>query len=316
MNVGVLAPWAATNNLGDYVIGDACVSALWDHGITVSEAYPTHIRPPLRHLRRAVRCHRLILAGTNALDARMESNLRFWVTPDLAACYRHKVILMGVGWGTYNTRITKYSRWVIAQLLDPDALHSVRDSFTGRVLTALGYRVEVTGCPSTWEVKQAAPALEPQGGAIATLTHSNRGASQRDSQWLAQLADLFGDWAVQPMEFRDVAYARDLAVPASRILPVSLQAFNRRLSAGPVTVVGTRLHAGIRALQFGRPAVIIAIDNRAREMAADFRLPVVEPDADLSVRRWLQEERTPGPVLNQGQAASVQRFLDSLAAAR
>lgn len=315
MKVGVLAPWAATNNLGDYVIGDACVSALWDHGIAVSEAYPTHIRPPLRHLRRAVRRQHLVLAGTNALDARMESNLRFWVTPDLAACYRHKVILMGVGWGTYNTRITKYSRWVIEQLLDPEALHSVRDSFTGRVLSALGYRVEVTGCPSTWGLHLPGPDPERPSRAIATFTHSNRPDPRRDSQWLAELADLFDEWSVQPMEFSDVAYALELGVPASRILPVSLQSFNHHLSTSPVTVVGTRLHAGIRALQFGRQAVIIAIDNRAREMAADFRLPVVEPDAGISVQRWLDEDRAPGPILDEGQEAAVERFLAALAAA-
>jgi polysaccharide pyruvyl transferase WcaK-like protein len=42
-----------------------------------------------------------------------------------------------------------------------------------------------------------------------------------------------------------------------------------------VDCVGTRLHAGIRALQRKRRAIILGVDNRAEEMGHDFDLPVV-----------------------------------------
>ena len=41
------------------------------------------------------------------------------------------------------------------------------------------------------------------------------------------------------------------------------------------TTSGNRLHAGLRALQHGRRTIIVEIDNRAREMGADFGLPTV-----------------------------------------
>jgi hypothetical protein len=43
-----------------------------------------------------------------------------------------------------------------------------------------------------------------------------------------------------------------------------------------IDYIGTRLHAGIRAMQFKRRAVIIGVDNRAIEKKIDFNLTVVD----------------------------------------
>lgn len=42
--------------------------------------------------------------------------------------------------------------------------------------------------------------------------------------------------------------------------------------------VGTRLHAGIWCLKKGIRTMIIAVDNRARQIGADTGLPVIERD--------------------------------------
>jgi hypothetical protein len=44
------------------------------------------------------------------------------------------------------------------------------------------------------------------------------------------------------------------------------------LSHADVDYVGTRLHAGIRALQHGRRSLVIGVDNRAAEKHRDFNL--------------------------------------------
>ena len=51
------------------------------------------------------------------------------------------------------------------------------------------------------------------------------------------------------------------------------------LEAGDLDYVGLRLHGGIRAMQCGRRAIILEVDNRAREMGKDFALPTVERGA-------------------------------------
>jgi polysaccharide pyruvyl transferase WcaK-like protein len=48
------------------------------------------------------------------------------------------------------------------------------------------------------------------------------------------------------------------------------------LESKDIDYVGTRLHAGIRALQKGRRALIISVDNRATEIGRDTHLPIVE----------------------------------------
>ena len=42
--------------------------------------------------------------------------------------------------------------------------------------------------------------------------------------------------------------------------------------------IGTRLHAGIRALQKFRRTIILGIDNRATEKSKDFNLKVLQRD--------------------------------------
>jgi polysaccharide pyruvyl transferase WcaK-like protein len=81
-----------------------------------------------------------------------------------------------------------------------------------------------------------------------------------------------------PQGAADLAYISALADGSSNmvLLPPSLQAFDALLaSQGSLDYVGTRLHAGIRALQHRRRTTIIAIDNRATEMGKDFGLPVI-----------------------------------------
>ena len=56
-------------------------------------------------------------------------------------------------------------------------------------------------------------------------------------------------------------------------------AYDRLLREAPsLDYVGNRLHGGIRALQHGRRAIIVEIDNRAQEMGRDFNLPTVARD--------------------------------------
>lgn len=43
-----------------------------------------------------------------------------------------------------------------------------------------------------------------------------------------------------------------------------------------IDYVGTRLRAGIHALNYQKRSLIIAIDNRAKELAKDTNLPVIE----------------------------------------
>ena len=76
-----------------------------------------------------------------------------------------------------------------------------------------------------------------------------------------------------PQGSGDIDYFAHLKCKAEVIAP-SLKAFDSVLADEPsIDYIGTRLHAGIRALQHKRRAIIIGVDNRAAEMSKDINLP-------------------------------------------
>ena len=61
-----------------------------------------------------------------------------------------------------------------------------------------------------------------------------------------------------------------------QIIPHNLKSYDSLLENDEVDFIGTRLHAGIRAIQFKQRSIIIGIDNRALEMGKDFNIPVLK----------------------------------------
>ena len=60
-----------------------------------------------------------------------------------------------------------------------------------------------------------------------------------------------------------------------------LPSFDAILEQPDLDYVGTRLHAGIRALNKGHRSLIVSIDNRAECIHADTGLPII-PRKDIS----------------------------------
>ena len=57
----------------------------------------------------------------------------------------------------------------------------------------------------------------------------------------------------------------------------SLEGFDLLLkSKEDIEYIGTRLHAGIRALSFKRKSLIVGIDNRSKEISKDINLPMID----------------------------------------
>jgi hypothetical protein len=67
----------------------------------------------------------------------------------------------------------------------------------------------------------------------------------------------------------------------------SLQALDEILTID-IDYLGTRLHAGIRALQNKKRTLILAVDNRAIEISKDTNLPVVPRNDWESITSWIE----------------------------
>ena len=268
----------ASTNLGDAIIMEAVraeLAPLLEGALVTTVASHERLGPKGRALLRAADL--VIAGGTNLIGSHM--GLRsVWRLVPRDAFLDMRVVLMGVGWYQFQRPPDLYTRWLLQRVLHRTALHSVRDGYTAQKLAQLGVRASVnTGCPTLWRLTPEGTAAIPvqRGTAVVTTVNTympDRAADQAMIDVLrARYRTLYG-WA-QTAE--DHAYLKALA-PEAILVPPSLEAFDALLASTPgLDYVGNRLHGGIRALQHGRRAIIIEIDNRAAEMGRDFHLPTV-----------------------------------------
>lgn len=111
---------------------------------------------------------------------------------------------------------------------------------------------------------------------VCTITDYCRDP-ERDKKMLEILCDNYEEVHFWIQGRNDFEYLEALGfVEKVKIISSTLEAYDEVVSQDDLDYVGTRLHAGIRALSAGHRSVIVAIDNRARCIARDTRLKIVE----------------------------------------
>lgn len=273
-----------TDNLGDYIIMHYCNKIL-------DEMFPdhksvhigTHLMPTGEQEQTVKQTKYKFVCGTNLLTSHIEHHWR-WILPDgirRKLNYRN-VILLGVGWGEYQDECSDYSRMIYRAMLNPNVLHSVRDQYTLEKLRQAGFKNVInTGCLTTWaltpEFCQDIPRVKAKD-VVTTITDYRRDP-ERDNEILAILSRNYGHVYLWLQGRHDEEYLQTLNVPANlTTIPASLEAYEAVLQKGGVDYVGTRLHAGIHALNHKIRSIILAVDNRATEMGRDVNLPVIQRD--------------------------------------
>ena len=253
----------------DRPLAGALVTAVATHDV---------MGPKGRSLMRAARV--AVAGGTNLISSHLWLRSTWRLRP-ADAFLGAKVVLMGVGWYQFQARPDPYTRWLLKRVLHPTALHSVRDGYTAEMLRSIGIaNVTNTGCPTLWGFTAQACAALPGTRAEAVVTTLNTYIPDRalDGRLIETLRTRYKTIYAWVQTAEDHAYLRSFGEDLV-ILEPSLAAYDALLRDAPsLDYVGNRLHGGIRALQHGRRAVIVEIDNRAREMGRDFNLPTVERD--------------------------------------
>jgi len=282
----------ASTNLGDGIIMEAVRAELAE---VSTEAFPftvaTHeyLGAKSRSLLR--RSDWAIAGGTNLLSSRMWLHPVWKLTPRDALAGLG-VVLMGVGWYQLQGAPDPYSRWLLRSVLHPRRLHSVRDSYSEKMLRSIGFENVVnTGCPTLWSLTAdhcASIPQEPADRVVTTLNTYMRNA-ERDRGLLQLLRRKYSEVYFWPQTDSDFEYALALD-PGLTMLRPTLEAYDELLQRElSLDYVGLRLHGGIRAIQHGRRTIIVEIDNRARSMGADFHLPTVAQDDPQRLERLVSE---------------------------
>lgn len=284
--IGWLDPSIGTANAGDRIIAEAVGREIRRLGPEGVVRLPTQRGWTSAELRDGRGCELFFVGGTNLLTSHPLSYRQWRVGPRELAVLRGKVLLLGVGWWQYQRPPDAISRRLLRLLLHPSRLHSVRDPFTLAQLGRSRARAVNTSCPTLWEAPRSGENTAGfRNTVIATVTdyHPDR---ERDRHMLRRLEERADQLVVWPQGRGDMAYLDSLGFRGKRLDPV-VEAFDDALDEGDVEYVGTRLHAGIRALQRGVPAAIVAIDNRAAEIGSDVGLWTL-PRADIEeLDEWL-----------------------------
>lgn len=218
------------------------------------------------------------IGGTNIINGNM---LRIQPTWNINIfnyhCYKN-TILMGAGSNKNIDSINQYTRTLLGRILSRNYIHSVRDEKTKNVLASLGFEAIVTGCPTLWGLDQnhckAVPTFKSES-VIFTITHYLRD-SIYDQMLVDKLCKCYKTVYFWSQDYNDYNYFHSLKnVESISIIDPSLEAFSKTLQTG-VDYVGTRLHAGMYAMQHKVRTLIIIVDNRAYEMNRTFNINAIE----------------------------------------
>ncbi len=235
-----------------------------------------------------------ILCGTNILSGHMRSYGLWKMSTDLRG-YKN-TILMGVGFDSNNPTFDNYSKKLFSTILDKKHIHSVRDSFSEQKLKDMGIKNVVnTGCPTMWSITPEHCKKIPKVKAknvICTITDYNKdfNADKTLIDILIQSYENVYIWiqGENDKEYIDELYSNKLFT----IIPSGLENYDHLLEQEKdLDYVGTRLHAGIRAITYGHRSLIISIDNRAKIISKDTGLPILERnDVSLYLKNRIESD--------------------------
>ncbi len=219
-----------------------------------------------------------IVGGTNLLSSNFNeyNQWKIWFRDYFSL---RKIILLGVGWWQYQGSPNFYTRRLLNRVLCKNRLHSVRDSYTAEQLLNAGINNFLnTGCTTMWDLTEDFVVDIPTEKAeevICTVTDYNPDP-RADQALISALKRNYSKIWLWLQGSGDFTYARQNLDRTLHYVDPSLDAYDELLcSSRSLDYFGTRLHAGLRALQHKRRSLIVAVDNRATEMGSDFGLPVV-----------------------------------------
>lgn len=275
-------PAISSLNMGDHIIFESVYNQLND---LLNEAFivevSTHL-PVSRFLRYTKDFDYKFVCGSNLLRGKMNGLFRQWDINIFNANLVGPCILIGAGWWQYGDEPNYYTKILYKKVLSTHFYHSVRDSYTEKQLKKTGFNNVInTSCPTMWSLTKEHCSEIPKSKAkevVCTITDYNKDI-ERDTKLFEILCDNYENVYLWIQGAKDYEYFKGLNINNEKVKIISpnLKSYDLILEKD-LDYVGTRLHAGIRALQKKKRTIIIGIDNRAIEKQKDFNLICIERD--------------------------------------
>lgn len=218
--------------------------------------------------------------GSNLLRSKINKKPKQWDVGYKDIMTLKDLILVGVGWWQYESKVNMLSLFFYKKILNSKFFHSVRDSYTEKKLNEIGFQNVInTGCPTMWRFDKKFCAMvntKKSDNVIFTLTDYNKNENM-DRILIEILIKNYNKVYFFPQGIDDNEYLKKIYEGDQiNIIYESLKDYNSFLENNIVDYIGTRLHAGIKAIQKFKRTIIIGIDNRAIEKSKDFNLKVIK----------------------------------------
>jgi Polysaccharide pyruvyl transferase len=299
MKIGLIDPAlyslkSQSPNIGDQIISRAIhreLRAIFGESTEIV-AIPSHQYPSPRSLKRLAGAEHVFVGGSNLLWFRSLLPASWKIGP-LGLFFYRNLVLLGVGWGSYDIKPNAYGKWLCSVILSQNHIHSVRDAFTCDIADRDLQlpKVSNTACPTMWCLKDVlVDSIHQHKGdeCIFALTDYAKDP-KLDRRLIRDLNEHYGGHLLfWPQGDGDIDYCRSLGF-TGRIIERSLTALLILLKSGVhFDYVGTRLHAGVLCLEHRVRSLIISVDNRATEIAADTGLPTARRHDRTALLAWLE----------------------------
>lgn len=271
-----------TQNLGDYIIMEAIMKEMkyvLDGNFLTHFSTHTPIARFYQNFRNNMTsraCNSAdykFICGTNIIKYSLLRICPDWNINYFNIKYYKNSICIGCGSDINAKKIDLYTKSMYRNIFSKDYIHSVRDERTKKLLEDLGLKAINTGCPTLWSFTPEfceQISTSKSDNVIFTLTFYNkdREVDQKLINILNKNYKKVYFW-VQGSE--DLEYLQTLkGIENINIVNPNLESYEQVLENANVDYVGTRLHAGIYAMQHKVRSIILAIDNRARDMAKTY----------------------------------------------
>jgi len=300
-NILLLDTSVASDNKGDDIIME-CVRKELQFILKDNFEYtlPTQVSPfhwyqvwrNSNRLRSYSECNLKFIGGSNILCKNLlthypQWNINWFNCKPLAGSIG---VGIGAGSGEYSNW---YTRKMYQRVLSHDYYHSVRDERTKKYVESLGLKAINTGCVTMWmltpEFCKTIPAKK-SGRVVFTLTKRDE-HDERDQFLIDTLTDNYHEVFFWPQGIDDYDYFITLKhIGNIKVLQPSKEAYHDFLSSNVTDYVGTRLHGGIYAMRHRRRAIIIAIDERAREINDSNYLNCIDLNAISQLPDFINSE--------------------------
>ena len=308
-----------SRNMGDHIIVDSIkrhLREIFPDAIFVTA--PTHEYLGPESIKLLDSSEVRLVCGTNLLASHMDQ-YKQWKLGGLEFAAVRDLTLLGCGWWQYQEAPNAYTELLLNRILSNQTVHSVRDGYTLAKLSGLnGKSVVNTTCPTLWSLTPTHLRSIPdsKGLDVVTTLTDYKADPVADRFLLEHLSARYRTVYVWIQGTGDYTYLKKLAsdLPKVRVVPATLEAYDRLLvSSLDLDYVGTRLHAGVRALQKKRRALILAVDNRAREISSDTALPCIPRENAQRELEGLIDHFSARDI--RLPAAAINRFIGQFASA-